>query len=112
MKTIVRKLGRVRASLSALTLTASIVTLNHVLAGAAHAQDAGTIGEKIEAAAVQLATFGRPIAILAITLIFLAWVAEPMMPDWARENRGAIGKVLFAAIVIGLAGDLVDFFIT
>ena len=66
---------------------------------------------RIEAAATTLADFGRPIAIVAITIVFLAWIAEPMVPDWARENRGAIGRVLFAAIVIGLAPDLVDFFI-
>lgn len=109
------QLGALRRCAILGTLALAALALLHVGAGAVFAAPPAPTGDvlaRIETAATTLADFGRPIAIVAITLCFLAWIAEPMVPDWARENRGAIGRVLFAAIVIGLAPDLVDFFIT
>ena len=109
-----RRLAWLRTHPWALRMTVLLTLAVTQLAARAALAQAGPTDDvltRIEAAATTLADFGRPIAIVAITIVFLAWIAEPMVPDWARENRGAIGRVLFAAIVIGLAPDLVDFFI-
>ena len=46
----------------------------------------GQLEAKIEDITEQLTTVGRPLAVLALVLVFISYVAEPVLPDWAREN--------------------------
>ncbi len=62
-------------------------------------------------ATTALATLGRPLAVLAVILGLIAYLLEPMLPDWARENRGVIGKSILCAIAIGIAPDIIGFFL-
>ena len=51
------------------------------------AQDpTGGINAAIERATTSLTTLGRPLAIFAVVLGFIAYLMEPILPDWAREN--------------------------
>lgn len=90
--------------------------LHHVVARAALAaplaQDpTGGINAAIARATTSLATLGRPLAVLAVILGLIAYLLEPMLPDWARENRGVIGKSILCAIAIGIAPDIIGFFL-
>ena len=69
----------------------------------------GQLEAKIEDITEQLTTVGRPLAVLALVLVFISYVAEPVLPDWARENKGMMRKVLFAALGLGVIPDLVGF---
>ncbi|KPL83019.1 hypothetical protein [Herpetosiphon geysericola] len=69
----------------------------------------GQLEAKIEEITEQLTTVGRPLAVLALVLVFISYVAEPVLPDWARENKGMMRKVLFAALGLGVIPDLVGF---
>ena len=69
----------------------------------------GQLETKIEEITEQLTTVGRPLAVLALVLVFISYVAEPVLPDWARDNKGMMRKVLFAAIGLGVIPDLVGF---
>ena len=69
----------------------------------------GQLEAKIEEITEQLTTIGRPLAVLALVLVFISYVAEPILPDWARDNKGMMRKVLFAAIGLGVIPDLVGF---
>lgn len=57
-----------------------------------------------------LTGLGRPLSILALVIAVLAVIVEPALPDWAKENKGAIRKVLFATLVLGLIPDLINLF--
>ena len=70
---------------------------------------ASQLEAKITEITDQLTTIGRPLAILALVLVFISYIAEPALPDWAKENKGMMRKVLFAAIGLGLIPDLVGF---
>jgi hypothetical protein len=70
----------------------------------------GELETKLTDLTTSLTALGRPLTILACVLALLSLVAEPVLPEWARENRGIIRRVLFAAIFIGLVPDLVNFF--
>lgn len=107
----IRRVVRTGRARGALLVAALLLTHLGSSAAAAAAPAQQSVITRLNQAATNLAEFGRPLAILALTVVFLAWIAEPMMPDWARENRGALGKVLFGAIVVGLAPDLVTFFL-
>ncbi len=90
--------------------------VSHLAASAALAaplrQDpTGGINAAIERATTALATLGRPLAVLAVILGLIAYLLEPMLPDWARENRGVIGKSILCAIAIGIAPDIIGFFL-
>ncbi len=92
------------------------LVLSHLVASAALAaplaQDpTGGINAAIERATTALATLGRPLAVLAVILGLIAYLLEPMLPDWARENRGVIGKSILCAIAIGIAPDIIGFFL-
>lgn len=69
----------------------------------------GQLEAKITEITEQLTTVGRPLAVLALVLVFISYVAEPVLPDWARENKGMMRKVLFAALGLGVIPDLVGF---
>ncbi len=98
------------------SLVAVAVVVSHLAASAALAaplaQDpTGGINAAIERATTSLATLGRPLAVLAVILGLIAYLLEPMLPDWARENRGVIGKSILCAIAIGIAPDIIGFFL-
>lgn len=89
-----------------ITLTATVVTLyNRFLTGLIIMQIEG----KLQGITDKLTTIGRPLAVMAIVFGLLTYVAEPVLPDAARENKGVIRKVLFALLAIGLVPDLVSF---
>jgi hypothetical protein len=89
-----------------MTITAAVITLyNRLLTGLIIMQIEG----KIQAITDKLTTIGRPLAILAVVFGLLSYVAEPLLPDAARENKGVIRKVLFALLAIGIVPDLVTF---
>ncbi len=89
-----------------ITLTAAVVTLYHrFLTGLIIMQIEG----KLQGITDKLTTIGRPLAVMAIVFGLLTYVAEPVLPDAARENKGVIRKVLFALLAIGLVPDLVSF---
>src|SRR3712207_1777306 len=69
----------------------SLLGVTPVLAAPAFQTGAG-LANKIETVANQLASFARPLALLAVVIVLISWVAEPMIPDWARENRGMLAK--------------------
>ncbi len=71
----------------------------------------GGINAAIERATTALTTLGRPLAIFAVVLGFIAYLMEPILPEWARENRGVIGKSILCAIAIGIAPDIIGFFL-
>jgi hypothetical protein len=70
----------------------------------------GELETKLTDLTTSLAALGRPLTILAFVLALLSFVAEPVLPDWARENKGILRRVLFAAVFIGLVPDIVGFF--
>ena len=80
-----------------------------VVADEATHNQVGQLEAKIEDITEQLTTIGRPLAVLALVLVFISYVAEPVLPDWARDNKGMMRKVLFAAIGLGVIPDLVGF---
>jgi hypothetical protein len=70
----------------------------------------GELETKLTDLTASLTTLGRPITVLAFVLALLSFVAEPVLPDWTRENKGILRRVLFAAVFIGLVPDIVSFF--
>ncbi|HEU4321776.1 MAG TPA: hypothetical protein VFS21_27640, partial [Roseiflexaceae bacterium] len=66
-------------------------------------------GTKMDELATNLATLGRPFALVAVTLALLSYIFEPALPEIARDNKGVIRRVLFACIALGLVPDLVGF---
>ncbi len=69
----------------------------------------GALDAKLAQIATTLSTLGRPIALISFIVVLLIYIATPMLPEPARENRGAIGKLLLAGIAIGLAPDIISF---
>ncbi len=98
------------------SLVAIAFVVSHLAASAALAaplaQDpTGGINAAIERATTALTTLGRPLAIFAVVLGFIAYLMEPILPEWARDNRGVIGKSILCAIAIGIAPDIIGFFL-
>jgi hypothetical protein len=102
------------------TIVVSMFTLammvQHLVASAALAaplaQDpTGGINAKIEQVTTSLATLGRPLAGFAVVLGLIMYLLEPVLPEWTRENRGVIGKSIICAVAIGIAPDLISFFV-
>lgn len=65
---------------------------------------------KIDEITTMLTGLGRPLAILAAVLVALTYIAEPALPDMARENKGMMRKVLFSAMLLGVIPDIINFF--
>ncbi|ABX07870.1 hypothetical protein Haur_5243 (plasmid) [Herpetosiphon aurantiacus DSM 785] len=57
-----------------------------VVADEATHNQVGQLEAKIEDITEQLTTIGRPLAVLALVLVFISYVAEPVLPDWARDS--------------------------
>lgn len=68
---------------------------------------AAAIGDKINAFIDKLKPVGRALLTLALFVGLLMFVAEPVLPTLARENRGKIQSSIFAAICLGLVPDIV-----
>ena len=98
-------------SLIAVTFVVSHLAASAALAAPLRQDPTGGINAAIERATTALATLGRPLAVLAVILGLIAYLLEPMLPDWARENRGVIGKSILCAIAIGIAPDIIGFFL-
>lgn len=64
---------------------------------------------KIDDITAALAKIGRPVAVLALTIAILTYIAEPILPEFARENKGIIRRVLFALICLSLVPDIISF---
>ncbi len=69
----------------------------------------GALDAKLQQIATTFSALGRPIALISFIVVLLIYIATPMLPEAARENRGAIGKLLIAGIAIGLAPDIISF---
>jgi len=59
-----------------------------------------------------LTDFGRPLAILALTFIALAYTVSPGIQEWMMERRGMMGKVLLGLILLPAVATIVDLFLT
>lgn len=94
----------------ATTSSASAATLQPDAPHVAVANQTGELETKITDLTDSLSSLGRPITILSVILALLFTVGEPALPEFARENKGVIRRVLFAAIFIGMVPDLVNFF--
>ena len=92
------------------TGSASAPPLQPTGAPTAQHNQTGELETKLTDLTTSLAALGRPLTILAFVLALLSFVAEPVLPDWARENKGILRRVLFAAVFIGLVPDIVGFF--
>lgn len=66
------------------------------------------IEAKLQGITDKMITYSRPIAVLALTLAVITYIAEPALPEWARENKGVVRRVLFALMCIGLIPDMVE----
>ncbi len=69
----------------------------------------GALDAKLAQIATTLSNLGRPVALISFIVVLLIYIATPMLPEAARENRGTIGKLLLAGITIGLAPDVIAF---
>lgn len=74
------------ASATVGAVTTALLTANPTFAQGGGSGGAGAVGAKMEAAAEQLATLGRPFALLGVTLIVLSIIFEPALPEWAKES--------------------------
>jgi hypothetical protein len=99
---------RLRAIPGALSMLA-LVTFVHLSVATASAAPLGGLEDKIGALTERLTGFTRPLALLSVVLTLLSWLAEPVLPEWARNNKGMFSKILIAGILIGLAPDVVSF---
>lgn len=91
-----------------LILMSSVVALYPEAALAAPLGQAGTaFSTKLTALFDSLKPVARGLFGLALFVGLLMMIAEPALPSLARENRGAIGKAIFAGIAVGLVPDFV-----
>ncbi len=68
--------------------------------------------ERIDAITAMLTDFGRPLAILALTFIALAYTVSPAIQEWMMERRGMMGKVLLGLFLLPAVATIVDLFLT
>ena len=91
---------------------AALFALGLALAqGTAYAQTGGLEG-KLTTVMTNLTTIGRPLAGLALVVVVLSYIAEPALPDWARENKGMLRRIMAGALFLGLVPDLITFLFT
>jgi hypothetical protein len=86
----------------------AIVVVCHLSAAAASAAPLHDFGDTINTVTETVADIGRAVAGLAVILVFLYMILEPMLPQFARENKGLLGRVALGCIGLGIAPDLVD----
>ncbi|HEX6291292.1 MAG TPA: hypothetical protein VFZ66_19065 [Herpetosiphonaceae bacterium] len=103
------RLTRWYTTIQRLTATVAIAVFCHLSAAAASAAPLGDLEDKLGDLTDKIATYGRGFALLAFVIIFISWIAEPIIPQWARENKGIIARVLMGCIGIGLVPDIVAF---
>lgn len=82
----------------------------HLSAAAASAAPLHDFGDTINTVTETVTDIGRAVAGLAVILTFLYMILEPMLPQFARENKGLLGRVALGCIGLGIAPDIVDLF--
>jgi hypothetical protein len=105
-----RSMVRCSIMITTLSVIALIMHLSATVTYSAPLQQTTTLEAKINQVIQQLTALGRPIAAISLVIVLIAWLAEPILPEFARENRGAIAKIFIAAALLGIAPDLVNFF--
>jgi hypothetical protein len=89
--------------------TIALLAYCHLSAAAASAAPLLDLDDKLGEFTTKLTTYGRALALLAVVVVFLSWIAEPAMPQWARENKGIFARVIMGCVGLGLAPDIVAF---
>lgn len=105
---ITRLTRRLTRAQQAATLLA-ITVVCHLSTTAASAAPLLDLDDKLGEFTTKLTTYGRALALLAVVVVFLSWIAEPAMPQWARENKGIFARVILGCVGLGLAPDIVAF---
>ena len=103
------RLTRLTRPISGLMCTLAVLAVSHLSAATASASPLADLDDKLGELTEKLTTYGRGLALLAIVLVFLSWIAEPALPTWARENKGIFARVIVGCIGLGLAPDIVAF---
>lgn len=67
--------------------------------------------QRIDAITAILNTFGRPLAILSLTIIALAWIFSPGAQEWMAEHRGVTMRVVAGLIIFPAITTIVALFI-
>ena len=62
---------------------------------------------RIDSLTTSLATLTLPLGILSVTLLFLGIILAPILPEWTREHKGLLVKVLGACLLIGWVPALI-----
>ena len=89
--------------------TFALLAYCHLSAAAASAAPLLDLDDKLGEFTTKLTTYGRALALLAVVIVFLSWIAEPALPSWARENKGIFARVIVGCFGLGLAPDFVAF---
>ena len=66
--------------------------------------------DRIDQITTLLTDFGRPLGILALTVIALAYIISPGIQEWMMERRGMMGKVVLGLILLPAVATIVDLF--
>lgn len=66
--------------------------------------------DRIDQITTLLLTFGRPLGILALTAIALAYIMSPGIQEWMQERRGMMGRVILGLILLPAVATIVDLF--
>jgi hypothetical protein len=69
----------------------------------------GSIGDRMETLAKNIAKIATPIAILCIVLVLVLYLFAPILPDIAQQNKGYIMRALCIVALIGLIPEIVKF---
>ncbi len=67
-------------------------------------------GDYLSSLTTSLAALTLPLGILSVTLLFLGIILAPILPEWTREHKGLLVKVLGACLLIGWVPSLVAAF--
>lgn len=97
-----------RTTLLRITAILAIAVVCHLSAAAASAAPLHDLKGTVEDLIKDITTAGKVVAGLALILTFLYMIMEPMLPQFARENKGLLGRVALGCIGLGLAPDIVD----
>lgn len=66
------------------------------------------VKEKVNAIAAEITPITEPLALLALVMVGLSWVAMPVSSEWMQSNKGAIRWVLFGVLLVSLAPTLAE----
>jgi hypothetical protein len=103
---------RLRATLRAFATAIGALLLTIASSSAAYAQQGGggasAVGAKIEALATNLQSLGRPLGLLSLTIIAIAFAIAPAARQWASENKSMAGGVIFGLFMLTFITDIVS----